>query len=306
MRRKIEQFVSDEAAQGATAPDVPGASTAALPLLLDDDRVDRAVAVIRKSAPPARSKRAAPSSSAPRKRPAALLRLQSWPSTASDSTVMVEGHQPCYCRASKCLKLYCACFAAGKPCDGCNCQGCLNVDGGAQREAAVKATLARDPDAFASRKTKGRACACKRSRCLKRYCECFEAGQFCADDCVCLDCENTERGAVGRSQQARKPDAEVLRGASAMCFVRSSSPPPPPPSVTPPDGRASSPRNVVEGAPKVPGLERIVSLERAASLHLDTLATLASKGSPLQPSVTPDTVAQPFSEPIAAERAVAV
>ena len=76
--------------------------------------------------------------------------------------------------------------------------------------------------------------------------------------------------AVGRSQQARKPDAEVLRGASAMCFVRSSSPPPPPPSVTPPDGRASSPRNVVEGAPKVPGLERIVSLERAASLHLDT------------------------------------
>jgi len=65
---------------------------------------------------------------------------------------MVEGHQPCYCRASKCLKLYCACFAAGKPCDGCNCQGCLNVDGGAQREAAVKATLARDPDAFASPK----------------------------------------------------------------------------------------------------------------------------------------------------------
>ena len=306
MRRKIEQFVADEAGQGAVAPNVPGAATAALPLLLDDDRVDRAVAVIRKSAPPARSKRAAPSSSAPRKRPAALLRLQSWPSTASESTVMVEGHQPCYCRASKCLKLYCACFAAGKPCDGCNCQGCLNVDGGAQREAAVKATLARDPDAFASRKTKGRACACKRSRCLKRYCECFEAGQFCADDCVCLDCENTERGAVGRSQQARKPDAEVLRGASAMCFVRSSSPPPPPPSVTPPDGRSSSPRNVVEGAPKVPGLERIVSLERAASLHLDTLATLASKGSPLQPSVTPDTVAQHFSEPIAAERAVAV
>ena len=38
----------------------------------------------------------------------------------------------------------------------------------------------------------------------------------------------------------------------------------------------------------------------------DTLATLASKGSPLQPSVTPDTVAQHFSEPIAAERAVAV
>ena len=63
---------------------------------------------------------------------------------------------------------------------------------------------------------------------------------------------------------------------------------------------------VPEGARKVPGLERIVSLERAASLHLDTLATLASKGSPLQPSVTPDTVAQHFSEPIAAERAVAV
>lgn len=297
MRRKIEQFVSDEAARGALAP-AGAPPTAALPLLLDDDRVDRAVAVIRKSAPPARNKRAAPANSQPRKRLAALLQLQSWPSTASDVTVNVEGPQPCYCRASKCLKLYCACFAAGKPCDGCNCQGCLNVEGGAQRDAAVKATLARDPDAFASRKTKGRACACKRSRCLKRYCECFEAGQFCAADCVCLDCENTEQGAVGRGQLARKPDAEVLRGASAMCFVRSSSPPPP--SVTPPDGRSSSPRSAtsVRAAPRVPGLDRIVSLERAASLHLDTLATLASNGSPLQ-AVTPDTVVQTFTEAVA-------
>ena len=77
MRRKIEQFVSDEAARGALAP-AGAPPTAALPLLLDDDRVDRAVAVIRKSAPPARNKRAAPANSQPRKRLAALLRLQTW------------------------------------------------------------------------------------------------------------------------------------------------------------------------------------------------------------------------------------
>jgi len=32
----------------------------------------------------------------------------------------------CNCRNSRCLKLYCECFASGQYCLGCNCQGCHN------------------------------------------------------------------------------------------------------------------------------------------------------------------------------------
>lgn len=33
----------------------------------------------------------------------------------------------CNCKNSKCLKLYCDCFSAGKYCDDCNCTDCLNT-----------------------------------------------------------------------------------------------------------------------------------------------------------------------------------
>lgn len=34
------------------------------------------------------------------------------------------------------------------------------------------------------------SCNCKRSRCVKLYCECFSAGRTCKD-CNCVDCDNT-------------------------------------------------------------------------------------------------------------------
>ena len=33
-------------------------------------------------------------------------------------------------------------------------------------------------------------CRCKKSACLKKYCECFEAGVTCGEKCKCLDCLN--------------------------------------------------------------------------------------------------------------------
>ena len=36
-------------------------------------------------------------------------------------------------------------------------------------------------------------CRCKRSKCLKKYCECFGAGLECGDNCICQDCLNVSK-----------------------------------------------------------------------------------------------------------------
>lgn len=91
----------------------------------------------------------------------------------------------CSCKKSRCLKLYCECFAAGDLCDGCKCVECAN-DGHheSQRLCAVENIKQRNSNAFAPKivdeeqdKPVGahaRGCRCKKSHCLKKYCECFQ------------------------------------------------------------------------------------------------------------------------------------
>lgn len=58
-------------------------------------------------------------------------------------------HKRCNCKNSKCLKLYCECFAASTFCVNCNCQGCCNNEENVvHRDDAIKATLVRNPRAF--------------------------------------------------------------------------------------------------------------------------------------------------------------
>lgn len=133
----------------------------------------------------------------------------------SSNTTEGGGCKRCNCKKSKCLKLYCDCFAAGIYCaEPCSCQGCFNRP---EYEDTVLETRqqieSRNPLAFApkviqrvpefpaksgedgnivtpSSARHKRGCNCKRSLCLKKYCECYQANVGCSTGCRCEGCKN--------------------------------------------------------------------------------------------------------------------
>ncbi|GIY39819.1 protein lin-54 homolog [Caerostris extrusa] len=128
--------------------------------------------------------------------------------------------KPCNCTKSQCLKLYCDCFANGEFCNNCNCNNCYNnLAHEEERQKAIKACLDRNPLAFhpkigksregdqERRHTKG--CNCKRSYCLKNYCECYEAKILCTSICKCVGCKNFEDSSERKTLMHLADAAEV-------------------------------------------------------------------------------------------------
>lgn len=35
-------------------------------------------------------------------------------------------------------------------------------------------------------------CNCKKSNCLKKYCECYNSGVKCSEACKCISCKNSD------------------------------------------------------------------------------------------------------------------
>ena len=43
---------------------------------------------------------------------------------------------------------------------------------------------------MSGRQASRKACHCKRSKCLKLYCECFASATYCGATCQCKECNN--------------------------------------------------------------------------------------------------------------------
>lgn len=133
----------------------------------------------------------------------------------------------CNCRQSRCMKMYCECFASGKYCtSNCKCVDCTNyVTNEATLRRSRISISKRNPNAFVHKVSSQRGtrrhsqgCRCAKSRCQKRYCECFNAGVQCTSACQCHNCCN------GRESFGELPALDCDGGDGGLFDVLSMNP----------------------------------------------------------------------------------
>lgn len=137
----------------------------------------------------------------------------------SSATKSTPTRVTCNCKKSRCLKLYCDCFAILKYCDSsfCNCVMCCNnADNEDKRTEAIKLTKEKNNLAFqtkiSDKEQHVTGCHCKNSHCLKKYCECFTGGALCGVNCKCQSCKNFDGSIDLMKAREASPKAETLSG----------------------------------------------------------------------------------------------
>jgi len=113
---------------------------------------------------------------------------------------------PCKCKRSKCLKLYCTCFSSSLHCGpGCQCLDCCN-----SADNEMWSQTLTMPNRSSPNKSGVTSCKCKNSMCLKKYCDCFRSGVRCGASCECADCKNTSDEALVGSIASSAPEAKLV------------------------------------------------------------------------------------------------
>ncbi|KAG2486536.1 hypothetical protein HYH03_014837 [Edaphochlamys debaryana] len=192
-RRELWSAVAPAGPQGLPLPAAAAAAVrpdkiSSLPDLTSPTRVAAAAVTSPLASPPPPGQSplaAAPGSGGPGELASLRLDDEEYQLDADPAYAVATASQKrCNCKKARCLKLYCVCFAAGVYCSSCACRDCLNsletadlVEQKAEGELAHK-----------------KGCRCRRSRCVKKYCECFDARVFCSGSCRCESCLNMPAG----------------------------------------------------------------------------------------------------------------
>jgi len=99
--------------------------------------------------------------------------------------------------------MYCQCFSEGRYCSDCNCINCQNLPNNVNLKKRVRLlnkgeskfwheAISKESFDCQSHNSEAavKSCNCTRSKCLKGYCDCFNAGKFCNEFCKCCNCCN--------------------------------------------------------------------------------------------------------------------